>query len=43
MESGQVLPDGDEDAARRKKRAGEFSGRFSRMYLYQLGRHVIVL
>lgn len=40
MESNEILPDGEEDLIRRKKRAKEFSGRFSRMYLYQIGRHV---
>lgn len=42
METGIAPPDGAEDLARRRKRAGEFSNRFSRIYLYQLGRQVSV-
>lgn len=34
------LPDGDIDLERKKKRATEFSSRFSRNYLYPLGRDV---
>lgn len=37
-----ILPDGEEDYQRRKKRAAEFSSRLSRNYLYQLSREVIV-
>lgn len=36
-------PDGEEDLARRKKRANEFSSRFSRQYLYNLGRQMTEL
>lgn len=40
VETGVSPPDGAEDLARRKKRAVEFSARFSRVYLYQIGRQV---
>ncbi|KAK4874838.1 hypothetical protein RN001_014198 [Aquatica leii] len=38
-----VLPDGEEDWQRRRVRNLEFSSRFQRNYLYQLGRQIIEL
>lgn len=40
MVIGIDLPDGAEDWERARTRTVEFSARFSRNYLYQLGREV---